>query len=66
MWVFGPRRVAPGLPEVADILPSGARRLEQYADGIKATVVAGQTVLKDNAHTGALPGRVLRGPLAHH
>ena len=64
--VFDPRRIAPRLPEVADDLPSGARRLKQYADGIKATVVAGQTVLKDNAHTGALPGQVLRGPLAHH
>jgi N-acyl-D-aspartate/D-glutamate deacylase len=45
-------------------LPAGARRLKQYADGMKATVVNGQTVLKDNEHTGALPGKVMRGPLA--
>ena len=64
--VFDPDGITPRMPEVADDLPSGARRLKQYADGIKATVVAGQTVLKDNAHTGALPGRVLRGPLARH
>ena len=31
---------------------------------IDATIVAGQVVLRDNEHTGALPGRVIRGPLA--
>jgi N-acyl-D-aspartate/D-glutamate deacylase len=62
--VFDPERVAPRMPEVVNDLPAGARRLKQYADGMKATVVNGKTVLKDNEHTGALPGRVLRGPLA--
>ncbi len=64
--VFDPDGITPRMPEVVHDLPSGARRLKQYADGIKATVVAGRAVLKDNAHTGALPGRVLRGPLARH
>jgi N-acyl-D-aspartate/D-glutamate deacylase len=62
--VFDPDRVAPRMPEVVNDLPAGAKRLKQYADGIRATVVGGQTVLKDNEHTGALPGSVLRGPLA--
>lgn len=62
--VFDPEKVAPRMPEVVNDLPAGARRLKQYADGMKATVVNGRTVLKDNMHTGALPGRVLRGPLA--
>ena len=43
--------------------PSGAKRLKQYAQGMLATIVAGEVVLKDNQHTGALPGQLLRGPL---
>ena len=46
-------------------LPGGAPRLKQKADGILATIVNGEVVLRDNEHTGALPGTVLRGPLAH-
>ncbi len=34
----------------------------QYAVGISYVVVNGQVVLDDGKHTGALPGRVLRGP----
>ena len=61
--VFDPETVEPQMPLVVNDLPSGAKRLKQYADGIYATVVGGQIVLKDNEHTGALPGRLLRGPL---
>jgi N-acyl-D-aspartate/D-glutamate deacylase len=62
--VFDPERIAPRMPEVVNDLPAGAQRLKQYADGLLATVVAGEVVLKDNQHTGALPGKLLRGPLA--
>ena len=62
--VFNPDTVEPGMPEVVCDLPSGSKRLKQYADGMLATVVAGQVVLKENEHTGALPGQLLRGPLA--
>jgi N-acyl-D-aspartate/D-glutamate deacylase len=58
--VFNPDTVEPRMPEVVNDLPSGAKRLKQYADGMLATVVAGQVVLKDNQHTGALPGKLLR------
>ena len=61
--VFDPETVEPKMPLVVNDLPSGAKRLKQYASGIYATVVGGQIVLKDNEHTGALPGRLLRGPL---
>ena len=44
--------------------PAGARRLVQRARGIAATVVNGEVLLRDGKHTGALPGRLLRGPLA--
>ena len=62
--VFDPDTVAPRMPEVVHDLPAGARRLRQTADGFLATLVAGEIVLQDNEHTGALPGRLLRGPLA--
>jgi N-acyl-D-aspartate/D-glutamate deacylase len=62
--VFDPEAIEPRMPEVVCDLPAGAKRLKQYADGLKATVVNGETVLKDNQHTGALPGRLVRGPLA--
>ena len=34
----------------------------QYADGIELVIVNGVIVLEEGEHTGALPGRVLRGP----
>ena len=62
--IFDPQTVAPQLPEVVHDLPAGARRLKQQANGFLATVVNGETVLRHNEHTGALPGRLLRGPRA--
>ena len=62
--VFDPERVRPLMPEVATDLPAGARRLKQGAAGIAATIVNGEVLLRDGKHTGALPGRLLRGPLA--
>ena len=62
--VFDPDTVAPEMPEVVNDLPAGSRRLVQRARGYSATVVNGETVLRDGKHTGALPGRLLRGPLA--
>jgi N-acyl-D-aspartate/D-glutamate deacylase len=64
--IFDPDTVAPQMPTLEHDLPGGAPRLKQKADGILATIVAGQTVLRNNEHTGALPGQVLRGPLAHN
>lgn len=34
----------------------------QYATGVKHVLVNGVPVLRDGEHTGALPGRVVRGP----
>jgi len=62
--VFDPARITPELPKLEHDLPAGARRLKQKASGLLATVVNGQVVLRNNEHTGALPGRLLRGPLA--
>jgi N-acyl-D-aspartate/D-glutamate deacylase len=62
--VFDPDTIAPEMPEVAHDLPAGTRRLVQRARGIAATVVNGEVLLRDGKHTGALPGQLLRGPLA--
>jgi N-acyl-D-amino-acid deacylase len=62
--VFDPETIGAEMPEVVDDLPAGARRLVQRARGIAATVVNGEVLLRDGKHTGALPGRLLRGPLA--
>jgi N-acyl-D-aspartate/D-glutamate deacylase len=64
--VFDPETIAPGLPALFHDLPSGAARIKQKTDGIKATIVNGQVLMRNNEHTGAYPGQVLRGPLAHN
>ncbi|MGO9605138.1 MAG: N-acyl-D-amino-acid deacylase family protein [Candidatus Binataceae bacterium] len=62
--VFDPEKITPKLPELVHDLPSGARRLKQKSEGLLATVVNGQVLLRNNEHTGALPGKLLRGRLA--
>jgi N-acyl-D-aspartate/D-glutamate deacylase len=62
--VFDPDTIAAEMPEVVDDLPAGARRLTQRTRGVAATVVNGEVLLREGKHTGALPGRLLRGPLA--
>jgi len=48
-------------PTVAYDLPGGGRRLRQNADGYLATFVNGQMTYRNGVHTGALPGRLIRG-----
>ena len=43
-------------------LPAGGRRLVQAADGYVATVAAGEVTYENGEPTGALPGRLVRGP----
>lgn len=62
--VFDPDTVGPAMPRLVHDLPSGAPRLEQKATGFLATVVAGQIAHLRGEPTGALPGQLLRGPLA--
>ena len=64
--VFDPQKVGPGMPTAEHDLPAGGKRLKQKATGMTATVVAGEVLLRDGEHTGALPGRLLRGPLAQY
>ncbi len=48
-------------PEVVADLPNGARRLGQRANGYDATIVGGVVTYRNGEHTGALPGRLVRG-----
>jgi len=57
-------RLALHAPEVARDLPGGGRRLVQRAEGYTATIVSGAVVYRDGVATGALPGRLVRGPQA--
>lgn len=44
---------------VAD-LPAGGRRLLQFAEGYRATLVSGEIIARDGQLTGARPGRLVR------
>lgn len=58
--LFDPDTVAPQAPEYVRDFPCNGRRLISKAQGIEATFVAGTQVYERGAHTGELPGRVLR------
>jgi N-acyl-D-aspartate/D-glutamate deacylase len=49
-------------PEMVYDLPASGKRLIQRARGYVATVKSGVVVREHDASTGALPGRLLRGP----
>jgi N-acyl-D-aspartate/D-glutamate deacylase len=49
-------------PRTAFDLPAGGRRLLQDAEGFAATIVSGSTTYLHGQSTGALPGRLVRGP----
>ena len=58
--IFDPDTVKPLPLEVLHDFPTGAKRIKEPAQGIHATFVAGEMLMKDGQHTGNLPGRVLR------
>ena len=51
-------------PEVVYDLPAGGKRLVQRTEGFDATIVSGELVYRFGEPTGALPGRLVRGPQA--
>jgi N-acyl-D-aspartate/D-glutamate deacylase len=53
-------RLAP--PEIVFDLPAKGRRLVQRVSGYRMTVQSGQPIFEDGEPTGALPGKLLRGP----
>ena len=62
--VFDPATVGPAMPTVEHDLPAGETRIKQTSVGFLATIVAGEVVHHNGRHTGALPGALIRGPLA--
>jgi len=58
--VFDPEAIAPEYPEYRYDFPNGKGRLLVRSRGYAATLVNGQIVTEQGAHTGARPGRVIR------
>lgn len=48
-------------PHIVHDLPAGGKRFLQNAEGIVATIVAGEVIYEHGQPTGALPGNVIRG-----
>ena len=57
-------RLALEKPYIVHDLPAGGRRLLQKARGYSATIVAGTVTYREGVATGAMPGRLVRGPRA--
>jgi len=58
--VFDPAKIDLAEPEKVQDLPGGAPRYIQRAKGIPYTIVNGSVLMKNGAHTGVYPGKVLR------
>jgi N-acyl-D-aspartate/D-glutamate deacylase len=63
--IFDPATVKCGHEEVVHDFPAGGWRIKEPAEGVHATIVNGDVLLKEGKHTGALPGRVLRNSYYH-
>ena len=48
-------------PEAVFDLPTGGKRLVQKVDGYRYIIKSGKPIFKNNEHTGALPGKLVRG-----
>ncbi len=59
--VFDPATVEPGNLGMVDDFPAGASRMRRMCEGVNYTIVNGEVVIDHGEHTGALPGRLLRG-----
>jgi N-acyl-D-aspartate/D-glutamate deacylase len=59
--VIDPDALSVLMPEIVYDLPAGGKRFVQKAKGYRHTFVAGVEVMRDGEHTGALPGRLVRG-----
>ena len=48
-------------PEAIFDLPTGGKRLVQRVDGYRHIIKSGVPTFADGQHTGALPGKLVRG-----
>ena len=51
-------------PEAIYDLPTGGKRLVQRVDGYDMTIKSGEVTFDKGTHTGALPGKLVRGKTA--
>ncbi|MGA2409742.1 MAG: amidohydrolase family protein, partial [Candidatus Binataceae bacterium] len=51
-------------PEMVFDLPANGRRFVQRADGYRYTIVSGEVTFENGEASGAMPGKVVRGPQA--
>ena len=49
-------------PEMVRDLPAEGRRLIQKIDGYRYTIKSGEVTFENGKPTGALPGKLVRGP----
>jgi N-acyl-D-aspartate/D-glutamate deacylase len=59
--VYDPATLGAGEAHLARDFPAGTERYVVDATGYHAVVVNGEVLVEDGAHTGALPGHVVRG-----
>ena len=59
-------RLALHMPRIAHDLPKGSPRMLQGATGYLATMVSGEITRRQDAETGARPGRLIRSSAAAH
>ena len=57
-------RLGSDAPYVVSDLPAGGKRLLQKVHGYDATIVSGKLTFRNGEATGALPGKLVRGPQA--
>lgn len=62
--LFDPETIESKDLEEADDYPGGFRRVLQHARGVSHTIVNGEILIENGAHTGAYPGRVIRNSYA--
>ena len=60
LFIFDPAKIDLAAPQKVTDLPEGAPRFTQGAKGIHYTIVNGEVLMDNGAHTGSYPGRVLR------
>ena len=53
-------------PEAVHDLPTGGKRLVQRVDGYRHIIKRGEPIFADSEHTGALPGKLVRGGKSAH
>ena len=59
--IIDPTAIRVTKPRLLHDLPANGKRLIQYAEGYLHTFVGGVETLTNGEHTGALPGRLVRG-----